>query len=98
MFTSCEVAKLNIYNANFANYNHMVESNFKAINLRKLCEKAILIKCNLTLDNSNTHWPDAIETVIQTFDLPNSSSYRKSLAISYNNFLYHRDHLVSFRV
>ena len=57
MFTSCEVAfyKLNIYNANFAKYNRMVESNCKERNLRKLCEKAILIKCYLTLDNSNTH-------------------------------------------
>ena len=32
----------------------MYESNFKGINLRKLCEKAILIKCISTLDNSNT--------------------------------------------
>ena len=64
MFTSCEVVKLNIYDANFANYNRKVELNFKAINLCKLCDKAILIKCNLTLDNSNTHWPNAIETAI----------------------------------
>ena len=64
MFTSCEVVRLNIYDANFTNYNYKVESNFKAINLCKLWEKAILIKCNLTLDNSNTHWPNAIETVI----------------------------------
>ena len=27
------------------------ESNFKGINLRKLCGKAIVIKCILTLDN-----------------------------------------------
>ena len=64
MFTSCEVVKLNIYDANFANYNRKIELNFKAINLCKLWEKTILIKCNLTLDNSNTHWPNAIETVI----------------------------------
>ena len=33
MFTSCEVAfyKLNIYGANFPNYHHMVESNFKSL-------------------------------------------------------------------
>ena len=57
MFKSCEVAfyKLNIYNANFTSYHHMVESNLKWINLRILCEKAILIKCILTLDNLNTH-------------------------------------------
>ena len=57
MFTSCEVAfyKFNIYGANFTNYHHMVESNYKGINLRKLCGKAILIKCILTLDNLNTH-------------------------------------------
>ena len=42
----------------------MVESNFKEINLRKLCEKAILVKCNLTLDNSNNHEPNAITTVV----------------------------------
>ena len=56
-FTSCEVAfyKFNIYDVNFTNYHHMVESNFKRINLRKLYEKAISIKCILTLDNSNTH-------------------------------------------
>ena len=54
MFMSCEIAcyKLNIYDANFTNYHHMVESNFKGINLRKLCEKAVLIKCILTLDTS----------------------------------------------
>ena len=36
MFTSCEVTlyKLNIYDANFMNYHHMVKSNFKGINLR----------------------------------------------------------------
>ena len=33
----------------------MVESNFKGINLCELCGKAILIKCVLTLDKSNTH-------------------------------------------
>ena len=57
MFTSCEVAfyKLNIYDANFSSYYHMAESNFKGIYLRKLCGKAILIKCILTLDNLNTH-------------------------------------------
>ena len=57
IFTSCEVVfyKLNNYDANFANYHHMVESNFKGINLRKLCEKAILIKCILTLDNTNIY-------------------------------------------
>ena len=74
--------QLNIYNVNFTNYHHMVESNFKGINLRKLCEKAILIKCILTLDNSNTHQLNTIETVIRTFDLPNSSNYRNSLAVS----------------
>ena len=57
MFTSSEVAfyKLNIYDAKFTNYHYMVESNFKRINIGKLCEKAFLIKCILTLDNSNTH-------------------------------------------
>ena len=29
----------------------MFESNFKEINFRKLCDKAILIKCILTLDD-----------------------------------------------
>ena len=73
MFASCEFAfyKLNIYYTNFTNYDHMTESNFKGINLRKLCEKAISVKCTLTLDNSNTHYPSAIETVIRTFDLSN---------------------------
>ena len=54
---SCEVAfyKLNIDDTSFTNFYRMVQSNFKEINLRKLCEKAILIKCILTLDNSNTH-------------------------------------------
>ena len=47
--------KSNIYGANYTNYHHMVESNLKGINLRKMCEKAILIKCILTLNNSNTH-------------------------------------------
>ena len=83
-FTSCEVAfyKLNIYDVNFTNYHHVIESNFKGINLRKLCEKTILIKYILNLDNSNTHQLNTIETVIWTFDLSNSSNYRNSLAIS----------------
>ena len=57
MFTSCEITfyKLRIYDANFTNYDHMVESSCKGINLRKLCEKAILIKYILTLDDLNTH-------------------------------------------
>ena len=56
MFMSREVVfyKLNIYDANFTNYHHMVGSNFKGINLCKLCGKAILMKCILTLDNLNT--------------------------------------------
>ena len=56
MFTSSEVAfyKLNIYNVNFTNYHHMVESNFMGINLCKLYEKSVLIKWILTFDNSNT--------------------------------------------
>ena len=33
----------------------MFESNFKEINLRKLCDKAVSIKWILTLDNWNTH-------------------------------------------
>ena len=84
MFTSCEVAfyKLNIYDANVTNYHHMAESNFKKINICKLCEKAILIKCILTFNKSNTHEPNAIETVIRTFDLLNSDSYRNSLDLS----------------
>lgn len=54
---SCKVAfyKLNICDANFTNYYHMVESSLKRINLGKLCEKAISIKCILALDNLNTH-------------------------------------------
>ena len=32
----------------------MYEQNFKEINLRKQCEKAILIKYILSLGNSNT--------------------------------------------
>ena len=46
MFTSCEVAfyKLNIYDVSFTNDHHMAESNFKEINLRKLCEKTIFKK------------------------------------------------------
>ena len=57
MFTSCEVAfyKLNIYAVSFTNDHHMAKSNFKEINLRKLCEKTTFKKCILTLDNSNTH-------------------------------------------
>ena len=84
MFTSCEVAfyKLNIYDVKFTNYHHMVESNFKETNLCKLREKAISIKCILTLDNSNTHYLNTIETAIKTFDLSNSSDYKNSLAIS----------------
>ena len=56
-FTNWKVAlyKMKIYDANFTNYHQMFESNFKGINLRKLREKAILIKCNLTLNNSNTY-------------------------------------------
>ena len=46
----------------------MVESNFKEISLRKLFEKAVLIKCILTLDNWSTHYPNAIDTVIRTPD------------------------------
>ena len=101
MFTSRKVAfyKLNIYNANFTSYQVMVEPEFKRINLRKLCEKAILIKFILTLENSNTHQSNAIEAVIRVFDLLNSYSYRNSLAISYKNcFMYRNDQLVSFRV
>ena len=84
MFTSYEVAfyKLSIYNVNFTNYHHMIESNFKGINLRKLCEKAILIKCILNLDSSNTHQLNTIETVVRTFDLSNPSNYRNYLAVS----------------
>ena len=68
MFTSCEIVcyKSNIYGANFTNYHHMVEANFKGINLRKLCEKAILIKCILIFDNSNTHYPNATEIALCT--------------------------------
>ena len=38
MFTSGKVAfyKLNIEDGNFTNYHHMLESNFKGINLPKL--------------------------------------------------------------
>ena len=44
MIVSFEVAfyKWNISGTNFTNYHHMFESNFQRINLRKLCEKAIL--------------------------------------------------------
>ena len=91
--------RLNIYDANYTNYHHMVESNFKGINLHKLCEKAVLINCILTLDNLNTHSQNAIETVIRTSDLSNSSSYRNYLAVLYNNcFMHHNDYLVSFVV
>ena len=81
MSLSYEVAfnKLSICDLSFKNYHHMIESNY---NLHKLCEKAILIKCILTLDSSNTDQLNAIETVIRTFDLSNFSDYRKSLAIS----------------
>ena len=50
---SCKVAfyKLNIYDGDLTNYHHMVES----INLCKLREKAILIKCILAFDKLNTH-------------------------------------------
>ena len=84
MLTSCEVAfyKLNIYDGNLTNYHHMFESNLKRINLLKLCKEAILIKSILTLDNSNTHEPNTIETVTRIFDQLNSSSYRNPLAIS----------------
>ena len=42
IFTSWEVAfyKFSIHDANFTNYRHIVESNFKGINFRKLCEEA----------------------------------------------------------
>ena len=59
MLMSCAVAfyKLNISDANFTDKRHLVESNFKGINLRKLREKALLIKCILTPDNvSRTYW------------------------------------------
>ena len=59
MLMSCEFAfyKLNISDANFTDKRHLVESNFKGINLRKLREKALLIKCILTPDNvSRTYW------------------------------------------
>ena len=49
----------------------MVESNFKGINYRKLFENTILIKCILTLNDLN-----AIEIVIRTFDLSNSSAIK----------------------
>ena len=59
MLMSCEVAfyKLNICDANFTDDHHVAESNFKWVNLRKLFEKALWIKCILTLDNvSRTYW------------------------------------------
>ena len=82
MLTSCKVAfyKLNIYDANFESlsvWNHISESTFKGINLRKLCVEAFWIKCIL----------NATETIIKTFDKSNSSSYRNSLAILHNNCL-----------
>ena len=81
--------KLNIYDANFTNNHHMVQSNFKGINLRNLCEKTVLTKCISTLNDSNTRYPNTIKTVIRTFDLSNSFNFRNSLAISYNNcFMY----------
>ena len=43
--------KLNIEDDNFTNYHHLFESNFKELNLRKLCHKTVLIKCILTLNN-----------------------------------------------
>ena len=61
--------KSNIYDANFTNNHHMVQSNFKGINLRKLCEKTVLKKCISTLDDSNTRYPNTIKTVIRTFVL-----------------------------
>ena len=51
-FTSCEVA---FYKLSILQIIITIESNFNGINLRKLYEKTILIKCILTLDNSNTH-------------------------------------------
>ena len=95
VFASCKVDfyKLNIYDVNFTNYYQIAESN-----LRKLCEKTILIKWILTLDNLNTHHANAIETLIKTFYLLNASSCKNSIAISYNNYLMYHDHLVSFKV
>ena len=86
MFMSCEVAfyKLKVCSTSFTNYHHIVESNFKEINLWKLLEETILMKCIMTLDYSNIYYPNAIETAIRTFVLSNSSSNRNSLAISYN--------------
>ena len=77
----------------------MFKSNFKEINLRKLCDKAVLMKCILTLDNWNTHWLNATDTVIRTFDQSNSSTYRNSLAIStIIVFMYGNDHVFPFPV
>ena len=86
MFMSCEVAfyKLKVCSIKITNYHHIVEWNFKRIILWKLPEDTILMKCILTLDYSNIHYPNAIETAIRTFVLSNSSSNRNSLAISYN--------------
>ena len=43
------------FRCQFTNYHHIIESNFKGINLCELCEKAILMKCVLSLEKSNTH-------------------------------------------
>ena len=53
LFMGCEVVFYKLECQCYP-YHHMLESDFKRINLRKLCEKAILIICILTLDNSNT--------------------------------------------
>ena len=77
----------------------MFKSNFKEINLRKLCDEAVLMKCILTLDNWNTRWLNATDTVIRTLDHSNSSTYRNSLAIStIIVFMYGNDHVFLFRV
>ena len=76
----------------------MLESNFKELNLRKLCDKAALTKRILTLDNWNIHYPNAIDNVIRTFNQSNSSTYRNPLAISTISFMYHNDHPFPFRI
>ena len=77
----------------------MFKSNFKEINLRKLCDEAVLMKCILTLDNWNARWVNATDTVIRTLDQSNSSTYRNSLAIStIIVFMYGNDHVFLFRV
>ena len=77
----------------------MFKSNFKEINLRKLCDEAVLMKCILTFDNWNTRWLNATDTVIRTLDQSNSSTYRNSLAIStIIVFMYGNDHVFLFRV